>query len=367
MTRCYDNFMEEPPQKVTFAISTGSIIRTLLILGIAFMLLYLLDVVLLILTVIVIASAFEPGIKWLVRHNFPRVLATLVIYAIAIVIIVAFFYFVVPPFLADLSKFIVMLPEKITALNLKTGSDLFNWQSAIQGLSHSESIGQAVQNFTTTFSGSSQGVFSTLTAIFGGVVNFLLIIILSFYLCVREDGVEDFLKLITPLKHEPYIVGLWRRTQHKISRWIQGQFILAVIVGFLVYIGLKILGVPNPLFLAFISGAFEIIPVFGPFIGSVPGVLVGFLQGGFPFAIIIALMYLIVQQIESNVIYPLVVQKVLDVPPLVVMIALIVGARLGGFLGVLLSVPIAAALTEYMTDVGKHRTVARAKMSGDVS
>ena len=132
------------------------------------------------------------------------------------------------------------------------------------------------------------------------------------------------------------------------------------------YAGLRIFQVENALFLAIISTAFEIIPVFGPFIGSVPGVLVSFVHGGLPFGIIIAIMYLVIQKIESNVIYPLVVQRVLKVPPLVVIIALVVGVKLGGFLGVIIAVPIAAVLTEFMSDVGKRRTVARSKMAEEL-
>jgi predicted PurR-regulated permease PerM len=360
--------MDESHKKVTFSISTGTVVKILLIIGVAAMILYLLDIVLIILTAIVIASAIEPAIKWLTRRRIPRVLATLVIYAILIAIVVATFYLIVPSFLDDLAKFMNLLPQKISALSVKTkgiGSDFFSWQTAVQGLSKSESIGQAVQNLTGTFSTASESILATLTAIFGGVVSFLLIVVLSFYFAVQEGSIEEFLRLITPIHHELYVVDLWRRTQHKIGRWIQGQLILAIIIGVLVYIGLRILNVPNPFFLAMISTIFEIIPVFGPFIGSVPGVLVGFLQGGFAYGLIVALMYLIVQQIESNVIYPLVVKKVLDVPPLVVMIALVVGAKLGGFLGILLSVPLAAALTEYMYDVGKKRTVLRTKLLED--
>ncbi len=360
--------MDESSKKVTFTVKSGTIIKILLILGLAAMALYLLDIILIVLTAIVIASAIEPAIKWLTRRKIPRILATILIYGVLIVALVTLFYLIVPTFLDDLASFMALLPKKISALNLKTkgiGSDFFSWQSAVQGLSKSESVGQAVQNLTTTFSTASASILDTLTTVFGGVFSFFLIFILSFYFAVREGAIEEFLRLITPLHHEAYVVGLWRRTQHKIGRWIQGQFILALIIGILVYIGLRILNVQNAFFLAMVSTVFEIIPVFGPILGSIPGVLVGFIQGGFTFGIVVAAMYLIVQQIESNIIYPLVVRKVLDVPPLVVMIALIVGARLGGFLGIMLSVPLAAALTEYMYDVGKKRMVARAKLSGE--
>ncbi len=361
--------MEEAPRKVVMSVSTGSVIKVLIALGLAAVLLYLMDVVLVLLTAIIIATAVEPAIKWLVSFKVPRIIATFIIYVGLLGIISAFFYFIVPPFLDDLASFMVMLPKKVTALNVNSpglGTDFFSWQKALQGLSSSESLGQAAQNLATSLSTASQSILGTLTTVFGGVLSFFLIIVLSFYLAVQDAGIEDFLRLITPLKHEQYILGFWRRTQHKISRWIQGQFILAIIVGFLVYIGLRIFQVQNPLFLAMISAVFEIIPVFGPFVGSIPGVLVAFTQGGLPFGIVIALMYLVILQIESNVIYPLVAKKVLHVPAIVVVIALVVGAKLGGLLGVLLSVPIAAVLTEFMADVGKNRTAARAKLSDNV-
>ncbi len=181
-----------------------------------------------------------------------------------------------------------------------------------------------------------------------------------------EDGVADLLELITPLKHERYVIGLWRRTQHKIGRWMQGQFLLAITVAILVYVSLSFFGVHNALFLALISMFFEIIPVFGAFIGAIPGILLGFTQGGVSLGLTITVVYIVIQQIESNVIYPLVVRKIFNVSPLVVIIALAVGWQVGGFLGILLSVPVAVALTEYMGDVGKRRSEVRAQMSETV-
>jgi predicted PurR-regulated permease PerM len=133
----------------------------------------------------------------------------------------------------------------------------------------------------------------------------------------------------------------------------------------LVYTALSILGIPNALLLALIATLLEIIPVFGPIIASVSAILIGFVHGGFTLGLIVALAYVIIQQIESSVIYPLVMRKVLNVQPLIVIVALIVGARLGGFLGIILSVPIATALMEYLHDVGKNRDVAREKFNSE--
>ncbi len=355
--------------KTYISISTGSVVKIIAIILFVGALYYLRDVVFIILTAIVIASAIEPAARWLVKRKIPRIISVALIYAVLISILAFFFYLILPYFLTQLVSFINILPKQFTTLNVKStgfGSEFFGWQNVLQGLSQSSSIADAVQNFALNITTASGSLLIALTAFFGGAISFVFIVVISFYFAVQDQGIADFLRLVTPLKKEEYAVSLWQRTQHKIARWIQGQFILALIVGILVFVGLSILRVKNALFLAFISGAFEIIPVFGPFIGSVPGVLVGFTQGGFSFGLIVALVYLVIQQIESNVIYPLVVQKVLDIPPLVVIIALVVGARVGGFLGILLSVPVAVAITEYMSDVGKKRILAREKISNNV-
>ncbi len=123
---------------------------------------------------------------------------------------------------------------------------------------------------------------------------------------------------------------------------------------------------PHAFSLALIAMVFEIIPVFGPILSAVPGILSAFAGGGVTFALIVALMYLVVQQIESHVVYPLVVKKVINVNPLVVIISLLVGAKLGGFLGILLSVPTATALMEFLNDLARDRLVARARMNENV-
>ncbi len=144
---------------------------------------------------------------------------------------------------------------------------------------------------------------------------------------------------------------------------MQGQLVLAVIVGILVYLGLMILGVPYALLLAVLAGLFEIIPIFGPILAAIPGIAVALTHGGPTEALLVLGLYVIVQQFEAHLIYPVVVKKVVGVPPLLVILALIVGYELAGFLGILLSVPIAGAIQEFVSDVDREKTraIARAR------
>jgi predicted PurR-regulated permease PerM len=100
---------------------------------------------------------------------------------------------------------------------------------------------------------------------------------------------------------------------------------------------------------------FELIPLFGPVLAAVPAIAIGFTGGGMGLALGVALFYIIIQQFENHLIYPLVVTKVVGVPPILVILALVIGAQLGGMIGVLLAVPMAAVVQELFADMDKRR------------
>jgi predicted PurR-regulated permease PerM len=201
----------------------------------------------------------------------------------------------------------------------------------------------------------SGGVFDTIASFFGGIISIILVIVISFYLSVREDGVGEFLGIITPLRHERYVKGLWQRSQNKIGKWMQGQILLALSIGIVTYAALLIVGIPHPLLLAFLAGIFELIPIIGLTLSVIPAFLLAMLDGGLGLGLIVVAVYVVIQQIESHLVYPLVVKKVIGVPPLLVIIALVAGAQLAGLVGALLAVPISVALMEFIDDVERKK------------
>ena len=339
-------------------ISAGSVVTVLLFVIGAAILWYLRDLVLVLLTAIVIASAIEPAVHMFTRRGLHRVLAVILMYLLVGGVFFTLLFLFVPPVLNDAASFLNRLPTTLTELNISDVTHgLLPWGSVSDVVSPS----QLLQGISNTLADQTGGVFTTVSAFFGGLTSFVLIVVFSFYLSVQETGVDDFLRVITPTQHEVYVLNLWKRSQNKIGKWMQGQVVLGIIVGVLLYLGLTILGIPNALLLAVLAGVFELIPVFGQILAAIPGITVAFATGGITAALLVAGLYLIVQQFEANLIYPVVVKKVVGVPPLLVILALIVGAKLAGFLGVLLSAPIAAALQEFVADIDrdKRRALAR--------
>ncbi|OHB09657.1 MAG: hypothetical protein A3G05_00795 [Candidatus Zambryskibacteria bacterium RIFCSPLOWO2_12_FULL_45_14] len=350
-----------PESKQKWEITTASWIRGVIVLAVAYAFFLASEFILVLIASIVIASAIEPAAVWAKRKNIPRLPMVLLVYTLSALLLLGLFYFLLLPLIGEMSSFIKTLT--IYSNSVLSGgvlSEMFMNQNIFGGLDTPVLIKELSSYLNSLAGFLSQGVFSSISLIFGGVLNFLLILLLSFYLVVQEDGISKFLKIITPLKHEQYVTGLWKRSQTKIGLWMQGQLLMSVLVMVLVYIGLLIIGIPHALLLAVLAGVFELIPLFGATLAAIPALFIAYISGGATVTLIVAGLYIVVQQLEGNIIYPLVVKKVVGVPPIISIIALVIGGTLGGFLGVLISVPVAAAVIEFVSDFEKHKSIQNA-------
>ena len=339
-------------------INSWTIVKAIVIILLFAVLFLLKDLVLVLLMSIVIASAIEPANQWFMRRGVPRLFSVILIYLLLFVCIVGIVFFLLIPLLSESSDFLRNFPLYFNANTVSdtlSSSEFLSSQSIVDGIKDSVSLNQAISQINAIISTITSNTFGAVTAVFGGILSFFLMIVLSFYLAVEEDGVAKFLKAVTPLKHEKYVISLWKRSQKKIGLWMQGQFVLAIIVGMLVYLGLLITGVPNALLLAVLAAAFEIIPLFGPILASIPATMIAFVADGFPLALVVIGLYIIIHQFENQLIYPLVVKKVVGVSPIVSIVALVAGWQLAGFFGLVLSVPIAAVIIEFFDDLEKDK------------
>lgn len=339
-------------KNIKINISVATLVKIVVVVAAAFALYLLRDIVLVILTAVVIASAVSPAANWFAKYKVPRVLAILLVYIAAFSVIGGALFFFLPPLLGDFSDIAFKIPAQINTLINSNPT----WSS----------MATLFGNFSTKFSveeviGSGffdsslpKNAMDLTRAIFGGIFEFILIIVISFYLAVQKNGVESFLRVIIPGKKEEYVINLWKRTEVKIGLWMQGQLLLAIIIGALVFLGLTLFQVKYALTLAIIAAIFELIPVFGPILASVPAIIIGF-GDSTALGIIMMGLYTIIQQFENHLLYPLVVKKIVGINSLVVIISLLVGYNLAGFLGIILAVPLATLLMELVSDLEKEK------------
>jgi len=366
--------MNEFPKNFNIEITAGTIVKGIFFVLLAYMLFLLKDVVLVVLTAVVIASSIEPLTKWFIRRSIPRLFSVIIIYVLLAVALVGVFYTFVPTLLRDTSEFLSSVPKYIDSVSvwnplgtveteqskvaaLSVAQNIDQARVAVEGAEGEISIQSIIKSTDEAISSVSAGFVHSASAVFGGVASFILIVVLSFYLSVQEDGIEKFLRIVTSRKNESYVIDLWRRTQTKIGLWMQGQLVLAILVGVLVYLGLMILGVKNALLFAVLAAFLETIPLFGPIIAAIPAVSSVYADGGASMALIVGGLYLIIHQFENHLIYPLVVRKIVGVPPILVILSLLVGFKLAGFLGIILSVPLASMLVEFVDDIQKRKII----------
>lgn len=351
--------------EITVHISARTLVKFGLFISIVFALYFLRDLVVILLMSAVFATSIEPITAWLQKYRIPRAVSVFSMFAITISTFFSIVYLFIPIISQEITGFINAIPKILDSINVfgtdVSGSDGLKMLIGGEG---TKLTGADILGAFREVAPAGEGSGTTANAFFSTLTKLVLITVISFYLAVQERGIEQFLRVLTPKKQEKYVISLWIRSQQKIAKWMQGQLVLAVIIGVLVYLGLSVLGVPYALLLAILAAVFELIPLFGPILAMVPGILIAFSQGSTnidvssgTLALIVAVFYLIVQQLENQLIYPLVVKQVVGVNPLIVIISLLIGAKLAGFWGLLLAVPVAAALMEFVDDIQKEKYI----------
>lgn len=337
-------------EKTTIEITTGTLFRGILLVLLMIFLYLIRDVVAIVLFAVVIASAVEPAARWFKEHKIPRVLGVIFVYISAFFVLGSLFYIVVPTLFDELANFSTQFPIYLKdVVNQPILGFLPELPVVIP-----DYIGDILSAIKAPLSMAAGGFLGVSSTIFGGALSFILIIVISFYLAVQERGIESFLRIVTPIEHEPYILDLWMRSRRKIGMWLQGQILLGVLVGVMVFLGLTILQVKYALLLAILAGIFELIPLFGPIMAAIPAIAIAFIQQPI-LGLYVLILFIVVQQFENHLIYPLVVRKTVGVHPLLVIVALLIGGKLAGFFGFMLAIPIAAVLVEFTNDIEKRK------------
>ncbi len=313
--------------------------------------LYLIKEVLAILFVsLILASAVDPWIDSLEKIKFPRWLSILLIYIVMLGIVFAVIFLIIPPMSMQLGQLGDNFPQYFEKFGLAVDS-LKNF-SAEHGILNE--LDQGVNAIKANISGAIGSVFSTVAGIFGGIISFFIVLVITFYMTVEESAMKRTVTSILPDKYHPFALQLINKVQRKIGDWLKGQLILCLIVGVMAYIGLLILGVNYALILALLAAVGEFIPYLGPTLSSIPAIFLAYTQSPIK-GLFVLILYVLIQQIENNILVPKVMQKAVGLNPIISIIALLVGAKVAGLLGVILAIPVATAISVVVRELWKAK------------
>lgn len=336
-------------ERISLDIPAASIFRVVLILLGIWFLWFVRDIVVFLLVAIIIASAIEPLAARLASYRIPRPISVLVVYLLVIAALGAIGSVVLPVLATEVRELAGVLPDVYEGFTRLLGG-----LGVVLGTPEAiESLRRGILQIGEFLTASAGGFLATTKTIFGNVIAVFLVFVVSFYLVINRNGLVAFIRSLTPTEHQAYVIGLVERAQRKVARWAGAQIILGVIVGVLVYLGLWALGVRYALTLALLAGFLELIPVIGPIIAAIPAALVGFTQPETPLVtgFLVVLLYLVIQQVENHALVPLIMRKAVGLNPLITIVAVLVGAKVAGFLGILLAVPVATILAVFLADL----------------
>lgn len=289
-----------------------------------------------------------PVVQAMERRGGGRIVAILLAYTALLIISSAFMLYVIPRLINQLHLLLYMLPSYTTqiewylrelqtsyyrtelpdGMRLAIDAQIYNLQQRIQDL-----LVQVVQL-----------IFN----LAGYLIDFLLAPVVAFYILKDMEHFKAKLEGWLPKRHFTQIWEMAKEINAVLTSFIQGNLLLVLIVGGLTGAAMAVVGVEYAVMLGIIAGLAELIPYFGPFIGAVPAVAMGLLQSKFV-AVKVIVMILIIQQIEGNILAPKVLGKSVGLHPLFIILALIVGAKLYGVVGMLLAVPTAAIIRILIT------------------
>lgn len=330
--------LENQKDHLSIDISMASIFKVAGVVLLLWFIYYIKDIVIVIFVASLLAIAFNPVVDWMSKKKIPRPIGIIVIYIVLFIIFFGVIALLIPP----LSEEVAQITQHFPALWNKFMQSFPNYSAKPQESEIIYSINSGLSSLKDVLASSTSNVFSLIRTVFGNIISFILILVLTFYFLVQEGAIRGAVKYLTPPQYHAHLYNIISKMQDRIGRWLRGEIILVLVVGILILVGLRILNVKYFLVLALLAGIMEVIPYIGPFFSAIPAVFIAFSDSVWK-GVAVVILYWVVQQLENHIIVPKVMQKAVGLNPIIIILSILIGAKLFGFLGVVIAVPTTAA------------------------
>lgn len=307
-------------------ISIKTILLFLLILLGIFVIYRLGSIIGILLLATLLVISMEQPIRYFMKatlfnKKISRGLAVLISYLLLVLILLGILTFMVPPLLTELQKMIVGLPAMFESIKIPEG-----WQ-----VSMADIFPDATK--------ISASVVTATVSLFSNIAMFLSVLVISVYMSIDWENIKKGFISLFPKSSESVVEETIEEVERNVGFWIKGQLILMLVIGVASFIGLSILGVRYAVGLALLSGIFEAIPNIGPFLSAVVSGLIGFTDSPVKGIGVVAL-FIVIQQLENNILVPKIMGKVSGFGPLIILLSLLIGANFFGIIGAVCAVPV---------------------------
>ncbi|MDR3586673.1 MAG: AI-2E family transporter [Desulfosporosinus sp.] len=290
-----------------------------------------------------LAYLLNPLVEGLERHRISRNKSITLVFTLIILVFATTIFIILPIIYNELSKLAVVLPNTIQSITARI--EAFRVQFKATGLPNRVALvlDQHLGQGEVIMADRLNLFLVNLPNAFSSVTLYILSPVITLYLLADWKGLEEGFFRVIPQRWRMEWRRLWQDINHVIRQFVRGNLVVAVIVGILVGVGVKLVGMEYALLIGLICGFFDLIPYFGPLIGAVPSVLLALTKSP-AMAFKIALVILIVQQLEGNVISPKLMGDSVGLHPIWIVFAILAGGEIAGFWGMFLAVPLAAVI-----------------------
>ena len=305
------------------------------------------QVLILVLISLVLAIGFDPGVHWVVKRlKVRRGLAVAVILFSAVAVLGIFLALVIPPIVSEVQDLARDLPRYTEKLKSSRGL-LGDAQKRFDLAKRLEDLSKDLPRLASSSFGT---ILSFGRSVAGGVFSFLTIVVLICYFMGSMPRVKDGVASLFPAQDRSRYRELLEEPTDKIGGYVSGQATVSAIAGVTSFIAFLVIGVPFPAALALLVAITGLIPSVGALIGAVISTLVAAFAGSGP--ALLTLIYMVIyQQVENYLISPRIMKKAVDLSPAAVIVAVLIGGALLGFVGVLLALPLAASAKVVVRDL----------------
>lgn len=335
-------------QSMSIEISIKTILTIMATLLGVWLVFTLREIVFLVFIAFIIASALGPLLRTLQRHRIPQVVSIAITLLLVIGLMALVGLIVIPALWIQIKFFLQHLPDLIgRATQIISGNTVDQAQLE-------DYISQAVNVITGNAQTISTNALQVGLGIFSGFVSTITVVVMSVYLILEREQLYKGLELLMPHNNFIRVRNVSQKVELKLGSWLRGQLLLGFIIGIASYVGLMLLGLHQyALPLAIIAGVLELVPIIGPILSAIPAVLIA-LTISPALAVAVLILYLAIQQLESHLIVPKVMERAVGLNPLFVIIALLAGGSLMGVFGALLAVPVAVVIATVLEDIREY-------------
>lgn len=331
------------PRKIE--ISYRTIVFTVFFVILLWFLYYIKDIILQLFVALLIMTILNPTVTKLQKYRIPRALSVSIVYLVLLGLLVFTIATLIPALVDQTSKFATAIPRLLEELDIPIVV-----------------VDEITREVTSQLGNLPSHILRISISVFNNTISLLAVFIFALYFLLTRNKLVHQLSALLTRRQAERVEAVLVKLEKELGGWARGQIVLMFMVGVATYVGLSILGIPYALPLALLAGVLEALPNLGPFFAAVPAVLVGL--GISPFTgLAVAALGFLIQQIENYLLVPKVMERSAHVSPVVTLLALVIGFRVAGVVGAVLSVPVAITIRVLMGEFMPNKKPARSGSS----